>query len=131
VPGRGLPWPAAAALCVLVIGPATGLALEPLARAVAGARLAARIAATVGVMLVIQAAGVLVFGQTEVRQVPRFLPARGFHAGQTLVGWADVVTFAVAVVATAGLSVTLHLTRAGVAMRAVVDDPDLSARIRS
>jgi branched-subunit amino acid ABC-type transport system permease component len=122
---NGLAWPVAAVICVLGIGPAMGLLLEVLARRVATATLELQIAATVGVLLMIEAGVTLVYGQVEVREVPKFLPDGGFTVSGTLVQWSDVVTFGVALAVTVALSLSFQLTRRGIAMRAVVNDPDL------
>src|SRR5438876_5365062 len=122
---NGISWPVAAVLCVAVVGPAVGLAFEILARAVASATLELRIAATLGVLLVIEAGVALIYGQREVRTVPVFLPKGGFTVSGVLVQWSDLVTFSLALVVTAVLSVALQRTRRGVAMRAVVDDSEL------
>ncbi len=121
----GTSWQVAAVVCVLVVGPVMGLVLEVLARAVARTTLELKIAATVGVLLVIEAGTTLVYGQQQVRVVPVFLPAGDFALGGTRVQWSDAVTIGLAVVVTAALSVALRHTRRGVAMRAVVDDADL------
>ncbi|MFI6312170.1 ATP-binding cassette domain-containing protein [Nocardia fusca] len=117
---NGLAWQLAAAICVLGIGPAMGSVLELLARAVDQATVQLRIAATVGILLVVQAGVTLYYGQTTTRIVPVFLPQGGFDAFGVQVQWSDVATFGVAVFATAALSAALRFTRRGVAMRAVV-----------
>jgi ABC-type branched-subunit amino acid transport system ATPase component/branched-subunit amino acid ABC-type transport system permease component len=117
--------PLAAAIAVLVVGPVMGLLFERLARAISTASLAVRVAGTVGVLLIVQAAVVLVYGQLETRIVPPFLGTGQWDVGGTAVQVSDVVTFAVAALATAVLYVFLRGARLGVAMRAVVDDPDL------
>jgi ABC-type branched-subunit amino acid transport system ATPase component/branched-subunit amino acid ABC-type transport system permease component len=122
---HGVSWPVAALVCIVIVGPAMGLVLELLARAVGTATLEARVAATVGVLLIVEAAVVLIYGSTQVRTVPVFLPSGHFKLFGTAVGYADVITFGVAVVATAVLSAILRLSRSGLAMRAVVEDPAL------
>jgi ABC-type branched-subunit amino acid transport system ATPase component/branched-subunit amino acid ABC-type transport system permease component len=122
---HNVPWPVAAAICLVLIGPAMGLLLEPLARAVAGASLAVQVGAMVGVLLAIQGAVVLIYGQTVTRTVNVFLGSGGTKIGGTVVQYAQIVTFAVAIACTVGLYLFFRLTRRGTAMRAVVDDPDL------
>ncbi|MEU0504534.1 ATP-binding cassette domain-containing protein [Nocardia sp. NPDC005998] len=121
----GVVWQLALAICVLGIGPAMGLALELLSRIVDRATLELRIAATVGILLVVQAGVTLYFGQTATRIVPIFLPQGGFAAFGVRVQWSDVATFGVAVLATAALSGALRFTRGGIAMRAVVGNAAL------
>ncbi|WP_216893152.1 branched-chain amino acid ABC transporter permease/ATP-binding protein [Nocardia alni] len=121
----GLPWPAAAAIIVLVVGPLLGTLMELLARRVQGSSLALQIAATVGVLLAIEAAARLIYGTDTLRTVPSFLGSGGFQLAGLRVQWSSVVTFVLALVATAALSLYFRFARRGIAMRAVVDDPDL------
>jgi ABC-type branched-subunit amino acid transport system ATPase component/branched-subunit amino acid ABC-type transport system permease component len=121
----GMSWPLAAAIVILVVGPIMGLALEPLARRLQGTPLALRVAATVGLLLIVQAAAVLIYGRTTLRTVPVFLSKGDFTVWGTTVGWADVITFGFALVTTLALSLYFRVSRGGVAMRAVVDNPEL------
>jgi ABC-type branched-subunit amino acid transport system ATPase component/branched-subunit amino acid ABC-type transport system permease component len=122
---HNVPWPIAAAVCLVIVGPLMGLLLEPMARAVAGASLAVQVAATVGVLLGVQGAVVLIYGQTVTRTVNVFLGSGETTIGGAFVQYAQIITFAIAIACTAGLYLFFRLTRLGVAMRAVVDDPDL------
>jgi ABC-type branched-subunit amino acid transport system ATPase component/branched-subunit amino acid ABC-type transport system permease component len=121
----GLPWELAAALCVFVAGPLLGIVIERLSRRLATADLSARVASTVGLLLVIEAAAVIVYGQTETRTVPVFLPHQAFHLAGTVVTMDRVIIFAVATIVTLALFVYFRTARTGLAMRAVVDDPSL------
>ncbi|WP_186301111.1 ABC transporter permease subunit [Rhodococcus sp. WB9] len=120
-----LAWPVAAAVTVCVIGPAVGMLLEFLARKLQGATLPLQIAGVVGILLVVQAGTLLIFGAQEVRRVPSFLPKGRIEVGGTFIQYDDVLTFAIAVLATAGLWAFLRWTRTGIAMKAVVQNPDL------
>ncbi len=122
---QNVSWPLAAAVAVLVIGPLAALAFEVLARSIVKEALAVQVAATVGVLLVVQAVVVLIYGLSETRTVPVFLPQGQTSIGETFIQYSDLVTFAIAVVATAALYVLFRFTRIGTAMRAVVDDPTL------
>jgi ABC-type branched-subunit amino acid transport system ATPase component/branched-subunit amino acid ABC-type transport system permease component len=125
----GWSWPLAAAIAVLIVGPIMGLALELLARRLQGTSLALRVAGTVGLMLAIEAVIALIWTTATVRQVPPYLPQSGITILKTNVQWSSVITFLFAVIVTAVLSVFFRVSRSGVAMRAVVDDPDLLAII--
>jgi branched-subunit amino acid ABC-type transport system permease component len=46
---HGVPWPAAAAVCILVLGPVLGLLLELIGRRLATASLTKRVLGTVGI----------------------------------------------------------------------------------
>jgi ABC-type branched-subunit amino acid transport system ATPase component/branched-subunit amino acid ABC-type transport system permease component len=122
---HGAPWTVAAAIVVLVVGPVMGLLLEVLARAVGKATLELRVAATVGLLLLIASALQLAYGLVEVRTVPHFLPQGHVILSGTTVQYSDLITLGVAVTVTAVLSIAFQRTRAGLAMRAVVQNPDL------
>ena len=121
----GWPWPLAAAVAIAVVGPAMGLAFELLARRIQLAPLTLRIAATVGVFLVVEAAIYLIYGTEAVRTVPIFLGTGNVRIAGANVQVAQIVTFAFVVAATLALTVYLNWARRGMAMRALVDDPDL------
>jgi ABC-type branched-subunit amino acid transport system ATPase component/branched-subunit amino acid ABC-type transport system permease component len=121
----GWSWPLAAAAAVLVLGPLMGLGLELLARSIQGSSLALQVASTVGLLLVIEAIVVLIYGTLELRTVPQFLPQGDVRVFSTNVQWSDIITFGFALAVTAGLSIMFRTTRLGLAMRAVVDNPSL------
>ncbi|MBC2637691.1 MULTISPECIES: ABC transporter permease subunit [unclassified Rhodococcus (in: high G+C Gram-positive bacteria)] len=120
-----LSWLLATVLTVGVVGPAVGLLLELLARRLQGAPLPLQISGVVGIMLIIQAGALLIFGAQQVRRVPSFLPKGRVEIAGTFVQYEDVLTCAVAVLATAALWALLRWTRTGMAMRAVVQNPEL------
>ncbi len=122
---QGLSWPIAAAVCVFVVGPLMGLLLERLARGLSGAALVLQVTGTVGLLLVIQSAIVLLFDQQKSRTVDPFLASGDFTIGTTTVQWSDAVTFLVATGITVVLAVAFRVTRRGLAMRAVVDGSEL------
>ena len=118
-------WQLAAAGSVLVVGPLMGLVLELIARRIATAGLAYQVAATVGLLLLVEAGAELLFDTTEVRTVPAFLTDKHFTFQGTNVQWADVIVFLFALLATVALAVFFRVSRTGLQMRAVVDDPAL------
>ena len=121
---RDVPWPAAAAICILVAGPAMGLLMEQIGRRVSNKPLAAQVAATVGVLLAVQAIAQLTYGLAGIN-VANFLPAQTVSLFGAYISWSDIITFLFALVATVVLSVFLRTTRLGKSMRAVVDNRDL------
>lgn len=121
---RGLPWPLAGLVCLLIVAPLTGLLLERLARSLRGASQSARIVATVGVLLAVQGAATVRYG-AEARFFPPFLPTSTFGVGGARVGADQLIVVVISAAASAGLAVLFRTTRLGAAMRAVVDDPDL------
>lgn len=122
---HGVPWPIAAALCILVAGPIVGLLLELVARHVARAPLPMRVLATVGIMLSIQGLLQLTYPPGLDRQVQQYLPQHVVHIGSTPVYVYQFVIFAVGIVAVLSLTLFLRYAHLGLAMRAVVEDPDL------
>ncbi len=120
-----LPWLWAALLAVFVVGPLSGVLFERLARVIAPQNLAVQVTATVGVLLMIGALIVLIFGITQTRRVPVFLAEGGTTIGSAHVQYADIITFGIAVGATTLLYLLMRFTRLGISMRAVVDDPRL------
>lgn len=121
----GMAWPVATAISVLMLAPLSGLLLERLANSISGKSLALQVAATVGILLAVEAAIVLLYGQTVLRIVPVFLAHGQMQIGTVVVQYADIITVTFAGTATIALSVFLRMTRLGTAMRAVVDDPTL------
>lgn len=117
-------WPIAVVVSVLVLGVAFGLAFERLANGLQGAALASRIVATVGVLLVIQAVCVLIFGNSPL-SVGAFLPVGHVTVFNVVVTYDKIIIVVVALVATAGLYAFFRRTRLGKSMRAVVDNPQL------
>lgn len=122
---QGMNWVAAALITLVVAGLLLGFLFERFARALAGTPLVIRIVATVGAFLIVQSAVPIIFGTQTVRSVPQFLPTTSHRIAGVNVTTAQVIVFAFAVVVTVALSAMLRFTRTGVAMRAVVDDPDL------
>jgi ABC-type branched-subunit amino acid transport system ATPase component/branched-subunit amino acid ABC-type transport system permease component len=122
---HGMPWVPAAVICVLVVGPLLGTALEWIARALSGASLAIRVVSTIGILLLVQGIAVIVYGDSQTRVVPQYLPTTTYHIGSTAVTLAQIIVAVVGVVATFALYVFFRVTRLGLAMQAVVDDPAL------
>jgi ABC-type branched-subunit amino acid transport system ATPase component/branched-subunit amino acid ABC-type transport system permease component len=122
---HGWSWPLAALACVAVVGPVLGLAFERVARTLTGASLATKVASTIGVLLIVQAVIALTVDSAQTLIVPQFLPTHAFHVDGTQVTVAQLIVVGIALVATVGLYAFFRVTRLGVTMRAVVDDPDL------
>ncbi|HWU32365.1 MAG TPA: ABC transporter permease, partial [Marmoricola sp.] len=120
-----MPWGPAAVIAVLVAGPVMGLAMEAISRRLQLFPLAMRVAATVGVLLAVASAATLIYGTTQVREVPVFLSSGSFDFGGTIVQWSDAITLIFGIVATTALWLVLRFARIGIAMRAVVDNRDL------
>lgn len=121
---RGVAWPLAGLLCLVVLAPLAGLLLERLARGLREAPASAQIVATVGLLLAIQGFAVLRYG-AEARFFPPFLPTDAIGILGARIGWDQIIVVAIATLASVGLAVFFRRTRIGAQMRAVVDDPAL------
>jgi ABC-type branched-subunit amino acid transport system ATPase component/branched-subunit amino acid ABC-type transport system permease component len=122
---HGMTWIPAAIICLFVLGPLLGVLMEWIARPLAEASLAVRVVSTVGVLLVIQSLAVIIYGTTQTREVPVFLPSHPFTIGSTVITTDQIIVFVVGAAATAGLYAYFRIARTGLAMRAVVNEADL------
>jgi ABC-type branched-subunit amino acid transport system ATPase component/branched-subunit amino acid ABC-type transport system permease component len=121
---HGVSWPIAAAISVFGVGVVLGVVFEPFARALARVNLALQIAATVGVLLFVEALFTTIYGQDE-RLFPPFLPTSTFEVGGAHVQYSQLIIVIVGLVATIALYLLLRFARIGVSMRAVVDNSSL------
>ncbi len=121
-------WLPAALVSVFILGPLVGLLFERMAARLAEQRTALKIVGTIGVVLVVQALATIKYGSTALR-VPQFLPrgTESFEVAGVVVTYDKVIITAITLVAVAALYALFRFARIGVAMRAVVDDPDLLA----
>jgi ABC-type branched-subunit amino acid transport system ATPase component/branched-subunit amino acid ABC-type transport system permease component len=125
---NGVAWPLAAAICVLVLGPAMGLFLELLARRLQSVNHTMQIAATIGLILWIVGIGDVWFRHVS-GSFPPFLPTSTVRVFGVNVQWQQIIVMIVSLAGAVGLYYFLQYARMGRAMRAVVDDPDLVAMI--
>jgi branched-chain amino acid transport system permease protein len=128
VPG-GVPSFLAAAIVVLGLAPLAGAAIERvLVRGLHGAPVTSSIGVTLGLMLLLVGAASVLWDPDQTRIVPTFFSEGDFlRVAGVNVSYDQLTAIAVAVLVAAGLRLVLYRTRAGVAMRAVVDDPALVA----
>jgi branched-subunit amino acid ABC-type transport system permease component len=122
---HGLAWPLAAVI-VLLGGVLVGVAFETFGSRLAHVSTAWQIASTIGILISIQAVATLIWGSVT-RTFPHFLPVSTFRLASVNVTYEQLIILCVSVIVTVGLYVSLRLTRIGVSMRAVVDEPDLLA----
>jgi ABC-type branched-subunit amino acid transport system ATPase component/branched-subunit amino acid ABC-type transport system permease component len=121
---HGWPWGLAAALCVLVLGPAEGLLMELLGRALERVSVTLKVVATVGLLLIVLGVGELWYGNNEVN-FPPFLPTSTVPIFGVNIGWDQIIVTIISVIATAVLYYFFRFVRMGFSMRAVVDNADL------
>lgn len=121
---HGLPWPVAVVLCVGALAIVGGLGMERVGRGLADASPAMKVVATVGLLVGIQGLAVAIYGPIA-RQFPPFLPTKSFELAGVNVGTDQMIVTAVSLAAAVVLYSFFRSSRLGVAMRAVVDEPDL------
>ena len=124
----GFSWPVALVISVVVIGPVLGLGLEFVGRHLSAQPPAMKVAGTVGAVLLVQGIATVRFGPNLLR-VPQYLPdgLKTVRIGDVNISYAQIITVCVSLVIVGALYGLFRFTRAGVAMRAVVDDPQLLA----
>jgi len=121
---HAVPWPIAAALCIVVAAPIAGLVIERIARGLTHAPTAAKIVATVGLLLVVQGTLTTIYGAATIN-FPQFLPTHNYRIAGVNIGADQLIAMVVGLAAAAGLYAFFRYSRLGVAMRGVVDNPDL------
>ena len=119
-----LPAVPTALICVFVLGPVLGLGLEAMARRLADASATMQVVATVGIVLAVQGFFSATFGMLT-RTFPAWLPQDTVNIGGAFVGEDQMIITGIALAATVALFLFFRLTRLGLAMRGVVDNPEL------
>jgi ABC-type branched-subunit amino acid transport system ATPase component/branched-subunit amino acid ABC-type transport system permease component len=127
---QGMGWQLAAALCLFVLGPFMGLLLELLTRMLSQVGTQYQIAGMIGLTLGIEAV-LRLWGNSwsdpgQYVLFPDFLPTETFTVFDVNVGYNQLITMVIALVSAIGLYLFFRWSRLGVAMRAVVDNPDLA-----
>jgi ABC-type branched-subunit amino acid transport system ATPase component/branched-subunit amino acid ABC-type transport system permease component len=123
---ENIDWKWSFVLSVLILGPLLGWMMEFIGRFIAPQSTPLKVAGTVGIILVVEGLSSIKFGSNAL-SLPQFLP-RGnetFRFGGVNIAYSQVIVTAVAVTIMAALMAMFRYTRLGVAMRGVVDDPDL------
>ncbi len=119
-----LPAVPTALICVFVLGPVLGLGMEAMARRLADASATMKVVATIGLVLVVQGFFSATFG-TLARTFPAWLPQHTVKVGGVFVGEDQMIITGIALAATMALFLFFRRTRLGLAMRGVVDNPEL------
>ena len=121
----GLPVWLALFLALFVAAPLIGMFLETtVMRRLSGATLATKLVITVALLVSFQGLAQGIWG-VQIRTLPRLWGAHYFKVSGLVISWDQVTIVLAAVGVAAGLWALLKLTRLGVAMRAVVDNPEL------
>ncbi len=120
----GVPWPVAAVVAVLILGPLMGLAMEAIARGLSQVAIPIQVASTIGLALGIQGALGL-FYQSVNPVFAQFLPQSHFQLLGAGVTYAQLILFLFGLVSVIGLYWWLRASRLGRSMSGVVDNPEL------
>lgn len=123
---HGWAWPLAALVSVVALAVPVAWMLEQLGRRIARRPLVVALVATVGVLVLVEAACDLIYG-SSAQQFPAFLPTSTFSVAGTLIQWQQLIIVCVSLAITGGLWAFLRFARLGKAMRAVVDSDELLA----
>jgi branched-chain amino acid transport system permease protein len=116
------------AIVLLVIAPAFALLVERvLMRPLYGATLSTMIVVTLGLFLVLYGLVSTVWDQTLTRNLPNWFEGDQVSVLGVNLTYEELITVGCAVLVAVSLWVLFKLTRMGVSMRAVVDDPRLAS----
>jgi branched-subunit amino acid ABC-type transport system permease component len=119
-----LNWGIAAVISVAAVGIGVGAIMERLGYVLAHASTAMKVVATVAMMISLTAVFQLWEG-FGAQLFPAFLPQQTFTVDGADVGYAQVITFVLGLVALIGLTLVLNHTAFGRNTRAVIDNPEL------
>lgn len=123
---HGMPWFPAMLLSLLLVGLIGSLLLERLAFWLEEAPAIMRVVATIGLIVLLQSLLTGIYG-TPTLQFPPFLSQETVQIAGTQVLMSQIIVTAIALVATIGLSLFFRRSKVGLAMQALVDDPELLA----
>jgi branched-subunit amino acid ABC-type transport system permease component len=119
-----VPWPIAGLIVIFVVAPFAGFLTERIARSLADAPPSAKIVATVGLLLMVSGTATAIFGAAAIN-FPQFLPVETHRIGGVNLGEDQMIAMVIALVSAVALYSFFRFSRTGVAMRGVVDNPDL------
>jgi ABC-type branched-subunit amino acid transport system ATPase component/branched-subunit amino acid ABC-type transport system permease component len=117
-------WPLAALISVGIFAPLLGLALEFFARTLEGASETIKVVSTVGLILIVEAIGML-WHSTQEPYFTNFLSQSTVRLLGVNVTWEQIIVFLFCVAASAVLYWFFRTVRLGVLMRGVVDNHEL------
>jgi branched-chain amino acid transport system permease protein len=123
-------WPAPLAIIMVlfVLAPLFGAVIERvLMRNIRGSDTGTSLMVTLGLLLFLIGVAYTVWKPTEPRALPEFFAGNSVRIFNVNVTWHELITIALAGAVALFLRLLFYRTRTGVAMRAVVDDRDLTA----
>jgi branched-chain amino acid transport system permease protein len=125
---QGWPTPLALLVTLGVVAPLIGAALDlvVMRRLLRGASVATKLVVTLALLFAFQGAALAIWG-IELRTLPGLWGDRSLTLAGLVVTWDQITTVLTALAVAIGLRLLFRQTRLGVAMRAVVDNPELCA----
>ena len=123
---HGMPWFPAMLLSLLLVGLLGSLVLERLAFWLEEAPAVMRVVATIGLIVLLQSVLTGAYG-TPTLQFPPYLSQEQVEIAGTQLLMSQIIVVVLALVATIGLTLFFRRNRIGLAMQALVDDPELLA----
>lgn len=122
-------WPAPIALLVVlgILAPAFGAGIERVVmRGLVNVTEATKLVVSVSLLFGVFQLAMMLFPSGTGRRMPGFFEGNTINLGVYDMSWHELIIIAAAIATAAGLRFVLFGTRAGVAMRGVVDDRDLA-----
>jgi branched-chain amino acid transport system permease protein len=127
---RGWPAPVAFVVVVFLLAPILGVAIERLVmRRLGGAATITNIVVTIGLLVTLLGVGSVVWAPTNfdvTPSLPRFFQAEVVTIAGAPIPWHYLFVLLLSVIVAVALWYLLNRTRLGIAMRAVVDDRNLT-----
>lgn len=124
----GVPAPVALVLVLGVLAPLAGAGIERLlVRPLYGAPVGVSLVVTLGLLVLLLGLANAVWPPTDARVLPQFFEGRTVTLATLVVTYNQLLVVLAAVAVAVGLRLLFTRTLTGIAMRAVVDDRDLSA----
>lgn len=122
---HGVPLVVSLIIAVPLLGFVMGVGFQGFAQRVSQRKLATQIGATVGIFLVVEALATIFFGSNALTFPQYLFPNSAVSLAGVNIQGSQIMVFATSLIMAAGLYVFLRKARVGVAMRAVVENPDL------
>src|SRR5579863_1652034 len=123
----GLPTIVGILLTVLVAAPLMGVLIERgIMRYLTDSPIVAQLVVTIGLMLGLMGLAASLWNPNTTHTIPTFFGTSGFNIGSTFLPYYRLITIATGIAVGLLLRFLLYHTRLGIAMRAVVDNRDLT-----
>jgi branched-chain amino acid transport system permease protein len=115
-------------IVLFLLAPLFGVVIERvLMRPLRGASVDLTLVVTLGLLLFLVGVAQIAWDPSKVRNLPYFFNGSGFRIGYVQVNYHEIAAVLATIGIAIGLRILFNQTRTGIAMRAVVDNPDLLA----